>query len=39
MLTTARDAPAIRLDVVRLNASWFAWNNHCDGDAQQTEQE
>ena len=33
-----RDAPAIRLDAVRLNASYFAWNNHCAGSARQVEQ-
>ena len=33
-----RNAPAIRLDAVRLNASYFAWNNHCAGSARQAEQ-
>jgi hypothetical protein len=33
-----RHAPAVMLDAVRLNTSWFAWNNHCAKPANQTEQ-
>ena len=33
-----RNAPPVRLDAVRLHATWFAWNNHCLGSAQQKEQ-
>ncbi len=32
-----RNAPAVLLDEVRLNATWFVWHNHCTGSAQQVE--